>query len=680
MLGTAFVVGSSLFSEFMGVIFPVKILQKIAFGAVFVGDISKRVKRFRRLPTNFTLAFYSPIIQIAMRLSMKIGWVIATGLLALLVRLPGLGQFMTADEENWMLRSAGFYHNLFRNGDTGGTFMTTHPGATTMWLAGAGIVLQEYRLGYDIDSSNLIHFRKSAVLPVTIAISILIGITAWHMGMVAGMLLALEPYLVGMSQIVHLDMLLALFMLNSALAFLGDKKITAGVFWGLALATKVLPALWLFVFFGLFLGWKHRWQASEIIRQFGFLVGVAALTFWVTWPALWFTADLGRSFAKDIPNVIQDAHVAIEKSEEPIEPASFYIRTFLGRTTPFVLILIIASVIVVSQEKKRGPVFWLLMYTFGFLIFITIAAKKADRYALPALVALPVIAGLALPKLKWVVAVAGFLLLAQLWLWSPHAIAYNSFFKVRPASQQGWGEGLEEAAAWLNERPDVENLYVASWYPGVLGTYFQGKTLSLSSRNDDRVGFVVLYRNMHGRGAEDLATNILDEFEDKTPTKVISIQNLLYVWIYDIRGLYYFPNHVGELFGGKTVGQLVPIQQNVWNAIEIGLATFSSRQNTQDIILHVREGLESSEDIRTISVNASVIQDGSYHRFEFWPIENSASKTFYVWLESPASQPGNAVTVRFANDNLLPGEMVKDGSVLSGRDMAYKIPDREPEE
>jgi len=59
------------------------------------------------------------------------------GCVALFARLWGIGSFMTVDEENWMIRSAEFWQKL-ASGDPGGTFLTTHPGATAMWLIGAG--------------------------------------------------------------------------------------------------------------------------------------------------------------------------------------------------------------------------------------------------------------------------------------------------------------------------------------------------------------------------------------------------------------------------------------------------------------------------------------------------------------------------------------------------------------
>lgn len=621
----------------------------------------------------------------------------AVGGLALIVRWYGAGSFMTVDEENWMLRSAGFYHKLFRNGDTGGAFMTTHPGATLMWLSGAGIVWQEARLGFDVDTSNIAAFRRAAVWPVLVAISLLIGFTAWQAmrvfgvwpGAIGGALLALEPYGIGMSQIAHLDALLALFMLNSVLAFFRTRAVSAGVFAGLAMATKLMPSVWLFLFFGVVLLFR-RSSFSQIVRTLGFIFGVAALTFYAVWPALWFTADLGRSFGKDVPSVVTDAHVELEQSQEATSPASFYVRTLLGRTTPFVLILsvgvAVAAVSFTISQRKVLPAAWLLLYGIGFLVLISAAAKKADRYALPALVALPIVAGWFLGRAAevqeskrqiviWLASGAIFvLLLGQAWMWVPHTIAYNSpFFDVRPLSQQGWGEGLEQAAAWLNAQPRAEETFVASWYPSVLAVFFKGKTLSLSSREDDRVGFVVSYRNMMGRGPDDIATHVLREFAVKTPVHTVEIRGVPYAWVYDVRGLHYFPQHVGEVFGTKTVGQLVPVAAHNWDAVEIGLATFSGRNNTQDVLLHIREGLESQADVRVVRVNAREIEDSSYHRFEFPSIPDSAGKTYYVFLESPTSQPGDAITVRFANDDIVAGEMVRDGAVTPGRDVAYRL-------
>src|SRR5688572_4849734 len=152
-------------------------------------------------------------------------FLIGIAVLALTTRLWGIGSFMTVDEENWMIRSSQFWHKVLQ-GDPGGTFMTTHPGATAMWLIGAGEIVQEQRIGMAVDTSTLPHFRLYATIPLAVATAALITFIAWLVYKItssgvawwAGLLLSIDPYIVGMGQIAHLDELLALFMLATVLA------------------------------------------------------------------------------------------------------------------------------------------------------------------------------------------------------------------------------------------------------------------------------------------------------------------------------------------------------------------------------------------------------------------------------------------------------------------------------
>lgn len=639
---------------------------------------------------------------------------VLVAILALLMRLPGLGAFMTADEANWMQRSAEFYHKIFRNKDTSGSFLTTHPGATGMWLIGAGEVLQEKRIGLDVDESTIPRFRLVATLPIAIATATLIGICSWltmrwlgfSAGIWSGILLALDPFITGMSQVAHLDAILALSLLSAVISFFVYKKsgntryaVLAGIFAGLAMGTKLLPSLWFFVWIPgvTFLQhWKRPWVSiQKTVRVGGLIFGVAMLTFYMLWPALWFSTDIGRSFEKDVPTIVQDGHIEVEISEEPIEPATFYIRTILGRTTPFVLVLSVTAIAIALygavRQKSWNDIVWMGLYSIGFLILISAIAKKGDRYALPALVALIPLASWSL-TMAWKVIQKRFtgesplftkrrvimsafvlvvLLFGQIYVWMPYSIAYNNpLFDVRPSSQKGWGEGLDAAARWLNQHPFAERLYIASWYPTVTATYFNGRTMSLSSREDHRIGFVVTYRNMYGRAQDDIASNVLDEFVDKEPEHVIHIHGEPYVWIYNTLGPRYFTKNVGELVSGREVGQLVPIDFDNWDRIDFAIATYSGRNNTEDVIVHIREDVNATKDIRTIRVNARNISDQDWQAFPFEPITDSKGKTYYIAITSPTSQPGNAVTVRYVQEDVKPGQIViRNEPLQSGETM-----------
>jgi 4-amino-4-deoxy-L-arabinose transferase-like glycosyltransferase len=336
--------------------------------------------------------------------------------IALVLRLLGLGSFMTVDEEKWMLRSAEFWHDMFRNADPGGTYITTHPGVTTMWLAGTGIFLQESLLGFDIDTSNLQYFRLAGTLPIAIATSLLIGLVGWLAmsllgrieGFWAACLLATEPYFVGMSQVIHLDALLALFMLVALLSFMllfreGKDKwaIICGMSTGLAMATKLLPSLWLFVFIGMvllmvllisckkYIFYRRKFRYRKLVRTFFYIAGIAVVTLWVVWPALWEKDDLHSSFEEDVPSVIINEHVALEVSTEPIAPASFYVRTWLGRVSVFTLLLSVGMVILAVRafwemwregnigkfiKTRAFMVLLFVVYIVGFLLLITMVA------------------------------------------------------------------------------------------------------------------------------------------------------------------------------------------------------------------------------------------------------------------------------------------------------------------
>jgi len=683
---------------------------------------------------------------------------------ALTARLPGLGQFMTVDEESWMLRSGTFWHELFRQGNPGGTFVTTHPGALTTWLAGAGIVWQEHRLGFDIDTSNLRQFRFAATLPMALTAAGMIGIVSWLFGrllnwwvsLIGGVLLASEPYLVGMSQIVHVDMLLGLSMTAAVLCILlywRDRRVHwlawCGVFTGLAMAQKLLPALWLWVYFAMLFVMKGRsvslqnpavllpkGEVADMVRRLGIVLGIASLMLYAVWPALWVKTGLDRYYMRDVVAITADRHVEIDetKTGATVQPATFYLRTVLGRESPVILLMSAGITLlfvryIIELYVLRRPfsvrsssypeegdgrlvpiqvIGWLLFFAVSFLVFITVPAKQADRYALPALIVMPLLAGIGWYiffrlALDWLgrhgeecgfcriakpllAAAAGFMLLLRPAAAAPYTIAYNNPWlpNIRPASQQGWGEGLEAAAAWLNERPSADQLYIASWYPGVTATYFRGKTLSLSSREDHRVGYVLVYRNMFGRAPDEIASNVLDEIRGREPVHTVTVLGRPYVWIYSQLGLWYFRQHVGELIGEMEVGQTVPITADTFSGIDIGLATFSGRENTHDVVLHVRRAPDTVDDLRTVHVNAAELEDGSYHHFAFVPIPDAAGKTFFVSLTSPTSVPGNAVTVRFSGDDLLPGTMAlrrealpagqTNADFIRAGDIAYQLP------
>lgn len=189
----------------------------------------------------------------------------------------------------------------------------------------------------------------------------------------------------------------------------------------------------------------------------------------------------------------------------------------------------------------------LSLFCIIFFLEIQYSIKKGDRYMLPVFLAFDAITGLALvsqfkkyAKLAIALCVIGISWqayeIAQL---HPYELAYrNPFFaSVAKGRTMGWGEGLDLAAAYLNEKPNAKDLLVAAYYESSFAYHFKGTFTSaerLGKESAEEIGadYIVLYRTMEGRAPERWETKVLAEYKSKTPEKIISLNNEEYVWIY----------------------------------------------------------------------------------------------------------------------------------------------------
>ncbi len=128
---------------------------------------------------------------------------------------------------------------------------------------------------------------------------------------------------------------------------------------------------------------------------------------------------------------------------------------------------------------------------------------------------------------------------------------------------------------------------------------------------------------------------------------------------------------VGEITGGITVGQTFYSTLPNLNSISVDLATWA-RTDTKDVTFHLRESPESVNDIASVTVNAREIQDNSYYNFKFPKISDSANKTYYFFIDSPDSIPGNAITIWASKEDVYPqGSEYIDSKPVNG-DLAFK--------
>ncbi len=307
-------------------------------------------------------------------------------------------------------------------------------------------------------------------------------------------------------------------------------------------------------------------------------LAIAAIVFVVLWPAMWVDplGTLGHVFS-------QARIYAIEGHENATffngliyavgdSAWFFYPVSYLWRATPVALIgalLSLAALIAprrfALQAAQRRTILFLFLFAVLFTVFMSLGAKKFDRYLLPVHVTLDMAAGMG-----WVVFVLALLsryaggwsdaarrwttvgvmavivaaqLVGVLQTFPYYFNYYNPLLGgdrgAQGAMMVGWGEGLDQAASFLNKLTSAENLEVVAWYgDGPLSYLFKGRTISMdvTDRLDflQKADYVVLYINQWQRQLP--SPEVLEYYHQLTPDFVARIGNLEYARVYHMQG------------------------------------------------------------------------------------------------------------------------------------------------
>jgi len=512
----------------------------------------------------------------------------AVFLAALLPRALSLGTFLTQDEGLWIGRSSQFYSALSHL-DWAGTFCSTHPGVTTMWLSGFMLGVYGFCASCGIIDHDFNGYLYAGSLAVALAVSICILLAYFLMRRLFGekaailgaLFIALDPFLIAHSRVIHLDALLTMFMTLSLLALLaylngaGKKRllVASGVFSGLAMLTK-LPGAFMIPFSALMTaGWQLlgerpfslRWVFSgqAILRIAGIMLAlilVSILVFALLWPAMWVEpAGTVARLSDSLSGAVSGQEGSYGSS--PAGNLVFYAWAVLLKVRPAMLLLSLACLAWAGLALARGRltpaqknVLLLALFAAVFILQMAAGDKKSGRYALPIFPAIDIMASVGLlatldmvsglirgrPVLagasRFINPLLVFTIITvqvvALLLIHPYYLAYyNPMVIGGPASSPevlviGWGEGIDLAAKYLNEKPFADSLVVAAGYPG-LEPFFKGETVDMDEWG--RSDYIVFYyRDLRLNGHSDLWY----EYRDLSPEKVVTINGVDYCWIY----------------------------------------------------------------------------------------------------------------------------------------------------
>lgn len=565
---------------------------------------------------------------------------------SLLPRLLDLGTFLTADEKTWIVRSYEFIRAV-KDVRLNDTLQTTHPGVTTLWVSGLAITAKMFVSHIPFTSNGLVQFIKSAQFPIALLNALAIPLIYIFLKKIAGrniafgaaLLIALDPFIIGYSRVIHVDALLGSFLTLAVLATMLYAKtlqrtwlVVSAICSALALLTKV-PAVFIVPFFPVAVVVMHmskiftRDFIVDRIRDALLWALSIILIIFLIWPALlWVPNPVGNvlTIRRDVTTAATTPHNMLE--EYSLKPLH-YPQALLTRSNPVSLIGAIIGMIgiIVLAIKKKFPreAVLIAVYLIGFVVMMTLGAKKGDRYIMPAFFALDM---LAVYGIFWVASVIPGLirnprriavicllftayLLSVVVSYHPYEVSYsNPLFPDNLSQELGWGEGLEQVGVWLNA--NYPNETVASWYPEELDAYTHGPVAHINAHMQNQVRFVVLYRNMFGRDPSHYANDFIDEYYKKmNPVFTVKIHGKEFAWVYEKPS---FPNNIGELTPQTIAIQEVIVSNEGLAGFDILPATRGGQVTNGTYAIELSKTLTSAP-IYSINVAVADVKDSQWH-------------------------------------------------------------------
>ncbi len=487
-------------------------------------------------------------------------------------------------------------------------FLASYPGYRGTGLGQVQLRQFDYYIDRFAEKSNLdvlVAGRFFVVLGNVLALALSFLYARRLMGLLPALigfgLIAFDPFHLALTRILHLDGLLGNLMLLSLIAFLAyshDRRrvdlMISGAVAGFAWLTKspgflLVPAVGLWALVDVWrrlrspnLGLKAYqtiWSCIWPILMWG-LVGV--IIFIAFWPAMWvdpidaLSAIIGKS-----NTYLEEGHSSpvffngkiVEDGQLGLGFIDFYPLTYLWRSTPVVLLgLILAAWGLVRRLKPfdrrdtRSLVYVLLLFVFVFSLMMTLGAKKSDRYLVPVFAPLDICAGLGWVSLAiWIRArwaagytryatslllcfIVGTQMALSLNTFPYYASYYNPWMgggsKAIEIMPIGWGEGLDQAARYLDQMSNAKDLHVISWYAtGPFSYFFKGHTRFMGAESGDEdedrnwerlvtADYAVVYVSQWQR---NIPKKVLGHLSEQSPEYSVWINGIEYARVYKVR-------------------------------------------------------------------------------------------------------------------------------------------------
>jgi hypothetical protein len=410
---------------------------------------------------------------------------------------------------------------------------------------------------------------------------------------IAFLLVSFDPFYFANSRILQPDGILAASLILSVISFIdylqNNRKISllaSGIGAGLCWLSKLVGIVSGLMILGVavfYWWWNYRkdWRkASLVFRDLALWLIVAFVVFVALWPMMWvepidtLVAYFRQSFlmSQDINSPMFFNGELNPEGEFGLDYFYYYPIVLFNLTTPLVLLGLISGAAAyfwdrVKKERPAEtnfPLAGLFIALVIYLTIMTLSSKKAERYVVSAFLLLDLLAGmgywLLLKQLKRVFPNARSYMAAVLvslvvgsqallvWQISPYYHSYynplwgnaDRYFEWNPV---GWGEGLDQAARYLNSKEAMDKKVVYVWYSATFDLFYDHRSKELSippSELDAQfeeiiaADYAIIYISQWQRQPN---TTLIQYLADKQPEYVVEINGFEYVKVYNMADL-----------------------------------------------------------------------------------------------------------------------------------------------
>jgi 4-amino-4-deoxy-L-arabinose transferase-like glycosyltransferase len=294
---------------------------------------------------------------------------------------------------------------------------------------------------------------------------------------------------------------------------------------------------------------------------------VTTITIFALWPALWVSPVAAfqqlRSGVEDEgaqPHMLGNFFLGqVDNTPGPLfYPVALALHLF-PRTLAGLLLLLLAWR--KTQPYNRRDLAALAGFAVALILALSLFPKKFDRYIVPVFPALNILAAYGL---AWEAAarpsvfgrylfrgiirsrhvmslrLAALIVLTLFSTVSLGAYSIDSFNPLLGGAPTGantflvgWGEGMEQAAAWLNRQPDITGVLTVSTSTRALQPYLRHGAQAITPQTPglpEKAGYVVVYIRDIMRGAP--GPPFEQFFGRMAPLHTVQIGGVDFVWIY----------------------------------------------------------------------------------------------------------------------------------------------------